>query len=105
MRYWSHARQPSPLGCIGERASELVATTGIGISLAYLGASVVALLIARALLDVSLADANVLLVVAPIVSVMFALVGTHWVHPLNQLAAWRSCVDVAWFAGACAALL
>lgn len=70
-------------------------------ALGLLVLELVCVALARAIFDVALADAPLLLLAGPPVGAVVAVVGIHWVYPLNQLAAWRTLTDVGWFVLAC----
>lgn len=74
-------------------------------SLGLLVLELVCIAIARAIFDVALADAPVLLLAGPPVGAVVAVIGIHWVYPLNQLAAWRTLTDIGWFVLACGVVI
>jgi hypothetical protein len=49
----------------------------------------------------SVLQANALLLAAPVVCLVFTLLGVKLVFPLSQLGSVKSLIDLAWFAGAC----
>lgn len=76
---------------------EQVGTVIIAAGAFVLVVQVVTLMLARTLFDTNLTDVDVLLLSGPPLWLVGALVGVHLVYPLNDLAAWRSVMDVGWF--------
>lgn len=70
-----------------------------------LALALVLVALARALLDVDLTRAPLLLLAGPPVGAVIAIVGMHWTYPLNQLAAWRTLTDIGWFVLASSAVI
>ncbi len=84
----------------GRRIASIV--VGIGIVAVLL--EVVAALLAR-LMGHSVLDADLLLLLAPIICLAVCLAGIRWVFPLNELASVRTFIDVSAFLAGCAAVL
>ncbi|MBI5549236.1 MAG: hypothetical protein HY901_35575 [Deltaproteobacteria bacterium] len=66
---------------------------------------VVAIFVARGYLGVSVFDANLLLLVAPIVCLAGAVLGIRLVFPLSQLGSVRTATDLGLFLAACGGIV
>lgn len=79
------------------RQGEQVGTVVIAAGAFLLVLEVIVLAVARTVFAANLTDVNVLLLAGPPAWLTGALVGVHIAYPLNQLAAWKSVIDVGWF--------
>lgn len=84
---------------------KVIASVVIGISAITLIAQLAAILIARVAFDASVLNANILLLIGPVICLGGSLYGIHLVFPLNQLASVRSLGDIALFCLGCGAVL
>ena len=94
-------RQARRRGSRGQWLGNLTLWCAVGL----LVLEVVFVALARAMFEADLQRAPLLLLAGPPVGAVVAVVGMHWLYPLNQLAAWRTLTDVGWFVLACAAVI
>ncbi len=83
----------------------LIASVVMGVALAAVLLEVLALGIALGLKNQSVLDANLLLLVAPIVCLVGCVLGIRRIFPLNELGSVKSAVDVSVFVLACLAVI
>ena len=83
----------------------LIASLVMAIALAAVVLEVLGIGIALGLKNLTLFDANVLLLVAPIVCLVGCVVGIRRVFPLNELGSVKSAFDVSAFVIACLAMV
>ncbi len=83
----------------------LIASVVMAIALAAVVLEVLGIGIALGLKNLTLFDANVLLLVAPIVCLVGCVVGIRRVFPLNELGSVKSAFDVSAFVIACLAMM
>ena len=86
-----------------DRDGRVVASVVIGGALIWLVVGVLAVAIAHVGFNKGMLDANIILLISPLVCLAASMSGIHWVFPLNELATIRTLRDVAVFALACAA--
>jgi hypothetical protein len=82
-----------------------IASVVVGIGLLAMLVEVIAVFAAHSLMRASLMDADVRLVLAPLLCLSGCLVGIRWVFPLSELASVRTFIDVGAFVGACLGVL
>ncbi len=82
-----------------------IASAVIAIALAAAVLEVLGIGIALGLKDRTLLDANLLLLVAPVVCLVGCVVGIRRVFPLNELGSVKSAIDVSAFVIACLAMM
>ena len=85
-----------------EQDGQAIANIVIGGAVLWMLLSAMALGVAHVGFKKGMFDANVLLLVAPLLCVAGSVVGIHWVFPLSSLATVRTLRDVCLFALACA---
>lgn len=83
----------------------LIASTVMAIALAAVVLEVLGIGIALGLKNLSLWDANLLLLVAPVVCLVGCVIGIRRVFPLNELGSVKSAVDVSAFVAACLGMM
>lgn len=84
---------------------KLIASLVMGLALVAVVLEVGCLFIARSALGADVLQANVLLVVAPVVCLAGSVVGLRLVFPLTELGSVRTAVDLGAFLLACAAVV
>ncbi len=82
-----------------------IASVVVGVGLSAVIVEMLALVVARSALHRSLLEADVLLLVAPLVCLAGCLIGIRWVFPLSELASVRTFLDAGAFVLACLAVL
>ena len=88
-----------------DRDGRVIASVLVGLGLGVFLVSVLAALLAHVAFGRSPFEANVLLVLAPVVCLVGCLAGVRALFPLSELASVRTFTDVASFVGACLAVL
>lgn len=83
----------------------VVASVVVGIGLAAVFVEILGIFVGHSLMGVSVLNADVALLAAPLLCLVLALAGIRWVFPLNELASVRTFYDVAAFVGACVAII
>ena len=84
---------------------KLIASVVMAIAIAAMVLEVLAIGIALGLKNLTLFDANVLLLIAPIVCLVGCVVGIRRVFPLNELGSVKSAFDVSAFVIACLSVM
>jgi hypothetical protein len=74
-----------------------IASTLIGLSLVLVAGELCVLFLARALHGTSPLDANLALLLSPLVCLAGSVVGIRWVFPLNELGSVRTAADLGFF--------
>jgi hypothetical protein len=82
-----------------------IANLVVGIGLVAVLLELFALFLAHSLFQHGFADADLVLLISPIICVAGCLLGIRWVFPLSELASVRSFIDVGAFVGACLGVL
>ena len=88
-----------------DRDGRIIASTFVGFGLLVFLVEVIAIAIAHMAFQRSVMDADVVLLLAPIVCLGGCLLGIRMVFPLNQLASVRSFTEIGVFVVACVAAL
>lgn len=76
----------------------------IGFGLLVLAVEVTALVVAHLAFGTSIFEANVTLLIAPVICLLGSLIGIHWIFPLAQLGSVRTFKDVGLFILTCGAV-
>lgn len=84
---------------------KVIASAFVAISLFWAMLLVVGVTVGVGVMGGSVLQTNALLLAAPVVCLVFTLLGVKLVFPLSQLGSVRSLIDVAWFAVACVAVV
>lgn len=82
-----------------------IASALVGVGLLAVLVEVLAVAVGVGLLERRLLDANVVLLVAPLVCLAGCLVGARLVFPLSELGSVRTVIDLGAFVAACAAVI
>jgi hypothetical protein len=82
-----------------------IASSLVGLSIVLFMAEVLLLVLAGSVLGIGLGEANVQLLLAPILCLAGSLIGVRLVFPLSELASVRTLMDVGVFMAACLLVL
>ncbi|MBI3180861.1 MAG: hypothetical protein HYZ28_01820 [Myxococcales bacterium] len=82
-----------------------IASALVGVGFVSVLAEVLAIAIGVGVMDASLLNANLLLLLAPVLCLLGCLAGTRMVFPLSELGSVRTAGDLAGFGLACAAVV
>ena len=98
------------LAWIGKRGNSeadgrLVANLVIGLALTLILIEMAAIAFAVSVLEADPLEADIALLAAPVIAVAGSIWGIGRVFPLNQLASWRTFLDIGLFVLSCVALI
>lgn len=88
-----------------DREGRLVASLLVGFGIIAVILAIIALAVAHVAFDRGVLDANLVLLVSPLVCLAGCLLGARWLFPLNELASVKTFADVGFFVLACAVVL
>ena len=87
------------------RDGRFVSSVLVGFGFALVAVELLAVIAAQMLFAASVLEANALLLAAPVVCLAGALLGVHFLFPLNELGSVRTAFDVGLFVLGCAAVI
>ena len=88
-----------------DKDGRFIASTVMAVALAAFVVEIVALFLARSAMNASVLEADVVLVMSPLLCLAGCLTGIRWVFPLTELASVRTFLDVGAFVLACAGVV